>query len=166
MSLAENLRSIEIKKKISGIRIGHIHGVDKKGRLLVDFPGNIEGPLPARFAESAKQKLSSGVGTSDEKILLAFEKEDPKLPIVIDLICDAIEMTEKANNIALRIDETDDVYVDGRRIMYDASEQIVLRCGKASITLTRAGKVIIRGAYVLNRSSGVNKIKGGSVQIN
>ena len=41
-----------------------------------------------------------------------------------------------------------------------------LRCGKASITLTRAGKVLIRGAYLLSRSSGVNRIKGGSVQIN
>jgi hypothetical protein len=42
----------------------------------------------------------------------------------------------------------------------------VLHCGKASITLTRAGKVIIRGEYVLARSSGVNRIVGGSVQIN
>ncbi|MEW5071937.1 hypothetical protein AB1P14_09365, partial [Pseudomonas aeruginosa] len=38
--------------------------------------------------------------------------------------------------------------------------------GKASITLTRAGKVIIRGAYLSSRSTGVNRIKGGSVQIN
>jgi hypothetical protein len=42
----------------------------------------------------------------------------------------------------------------------------VLRCGKASITLTSAGKVLIRGTYVLSRSSGVNKIKGGSIQLN
>ena len=37
---------------------------------------------------------------------------------------------------------------------------------KASITLTSAGKILLRGAYILNRSSGVNRIKGGSVQIN
>jgi hypothetical protein len=166
MSLAENLRSLETRKQISGIRIGYILGVDETGRLLVDFAGNTEGPLPARFAESVKQRLNSGVAPSDEKVLLAFENEDPKLPIVVDLICDFVEMTDKADNIALLVDETDDVYVDGRRIMFDASEQIVLRCGKASITLTRAGKVLIRGAYVLNRSTGVNKMKGGSVQIN
>lgn len=47
-----------------------------------------------------------------------------------------------------------------------ADREIVLRCGKASITLTRAGKVIIRGAYVGIISSGVNRIQGGSVQIN
>ena len=50
--------------------------------------------------------------------------------------------------------------------MVSARDQLVLRCGKASVTLTRAGKVLIEGTYVLSRSSGVNKIKGGSVQLN
>jgi len=54
----------------------------------------------------------------------------------------------------------------GERIDLKAENQITLKCGKASITLTNAGKVIIRGTYLLNRSSGVNRIKGGSVQIN
>jgi hypothetical protein len=47
-----------------------------------------------------------------------------------------------------------------------AKEQVVLKCGKASITLTKAGKVLIQGSYVLSRSSGINRVKGGSVQIN
>jgi hypothetical protein len=48
----------------------------------------------------------------------------------------------------------------------DAKEELTLRCGKASITLTRAGKVIVQGTYVLHKSSGVMRIKGGSVQLN
>ncbi len=59
-----------------------------------------------------------------------------------------------------------DVTIDGRRTVITAEDEIVLRCGKASITLTKAGKVLVRGAYVSSRSSGVNRIKGGSVQIN
>ena len=47
-----------------------------------------------------------------------------------------------------------------------SKEQLVLRCGKASITLTKAGKVLIDGSHVLSRSSGVNRVKGGSVQLN
>ena len=47
-----------------------------------------------------------------------------------------------------------------------AEREIVLRCGKASITLTRAGKVLIRGEYIFSRSTGVNKMKGGSIQLN
>ena len=56
--------------------------------------------------------------------------------------------------------------LDGERLVFTADKEIVLRCGDASITLTKAGKVIIRGSYLLSRSSGVNRIKGGSVQIN
>jgi hypothetical protein len=52
------------------------------------------------------------------------------------------------------------------RLELMAEKEIVLRVGDASITLTRAGKIILRGTYVLSRSSGVNRIKGGSVQIN
>ena len=55
---------------------------------------------------------------------------------------------------------------DGQRLIVTAKEEIVLRCGQASITLTKAGKVLIRGTYVSSRSSGVNRLKGGSVQIN
>ena len=47
-----------------------------------------------------------------------------------------------------------------------AKKQLVLRCGQASITLTEAGKVLIQGSYVSSRSSGINRVKGGSVQIN
>ena len=47
-----------------------------------------------------------------------------------------------------------------------ASREIVLQCGRASIVLTRAGKVLVRGAYLSLRSSGMHRITGASVQIN
>jgi hypothetical protein len=59
-----------------------------------------------------------------------------------------------------------DVASDGKRMLLSAQEEITLRCGQASITLTKAGKVLLSGDYVLSRSRGVNRIKGGSVQIN
>jgi hypothetical protein len=56
--------------------------------------------------------------------------------------------------------------VDDQRIVLTAEREIVLKCGEASITLTRAGKVLIKGRYVLSGSSGYNKIKGAVVDIN
>lgn len=56
--------------------------------------------------------------------------------------------------------------VDGRRIVFDAQDEIVLRCGKASITLRRNGRIIIRGTRVETAAEGVNRIKGGTVEIN
>ena len=59
-----------------------------------------------------------------------------------------------------------EVTLDGERIELAADSEIVLRCGKASITLTRSGKIVLRGTYILSRSSGPNRIKGGSIQLN
>lgn len=61
---------------------------------------------------------------------------------------------------------TETIKVDGKRVVIEGQEEIVLSCGESSITLTRAGKILIRGKYLLSRSSGVNRILGGSVQVN
>ena len=58
------------------------------------------------------------------------------------------------------------IKIDGRKIMVEGRDEVVLRCGRASITLTRDGRVAIRGVKLSSRASGSNKIKGGSVQIN
>jgi len=92
--------------------------------------------------------------------VLTFENGDPRSPVIIGCLHDANAQTlpDIPGNVELE--------VDGQRLVVSAREQLVLRCGKASITLTRAGKVMIQGAYVSNRSSGVLRLKGGSVQIN
>lgn len=46
-----------------------------------------------------------------------------------------------------------------------AGEQLVLRSGDASLTLTAAGKVLLRGAYVSSWSNGVNRIVGRTVRL-
>lgn len=51
-------------------------------------------------------------------------------------------------------------------LVLTAEKQLTIRCGESSITLTTAGKIIIRGKYIVSRSSGLHRIKGGSVQIN
>ena len=56
--------------------------------------------------------------------------------------------------------------VDGKRVVIEALDEIVLRCGQASITLRRNGRIVIRGTYVETRAVGTNRIKGGNVQIN
>ena len=59
-----------------------------------------------------------------------------------------------------------DLLVDGRRVVVEAKRELVLRCGKASITLTRAGKIILRGTHVVSKSSGANNVQGTQVRIN
>lgn len=59
-----------------------------------------------------------------------------------------------------------DIFVDGERILFEARKEIVLQCGKGSITLRADGKVVIKGTDLVSRSKGMNKIKGAAVRIN
>ena len=167
--LAENKRVAETLELIEGVRVGKIITVDESGQAFVDFPGNMQGPISARFTNSIKPGMLQKAVSADLDVLLVFENNDPELPIIIDTLYSLVDEIADASTIALETKgskEIKDVTADGKRVTFDAKEEIVLRCGKASITLTKAGKVLIRGAYLLNRSSGVNRIKGGSVQIN
>ncbi|MEO8341093.1 MAG: DUF6484 domain-containing protein [Nitrospirota bacterium] len=93
------------------------------------------------------------------EVLVVFESSDVRCPYIVGLIWEPEQNPPtQAGPIEAK--------VDGEQVVIEGKKEIVLKCGKASITLTRAGKVLIRGAYVLSRSSGVNRIKGGSVQVN
>jgi len=165
-SFAENIRELEIPKQIEGVRVGKIVNIDESGQVFVDFPGNAKRAVVARLTSSTKMDMLRHAASADQEVLLVFENNDPELPIIIDTLGSLFEEIVESSIVVLDKERRRDVTVDGKRVTFDAKEEIVLRCGKASITLTKAGKVVIRGTYLLTRSSGVNRIKGGSVQIN
>jgi hypothetical protein len=126
-------------------------GFNDEGEALVDFPRNgSPSPIPAISTMQLRPEFAGS------EVVLIFEDGDRSRPIILGVV-QAPNATDD-QDVALTIDK--------KTIGLNAEDEIVLRCGKSSITLTRAGKVLIRGAYVLTRSSGVNRIKGGSVQIN
>lgn len=136
--------------------LGKLHGFTTSGVALVDFAGNPSTePLPAR------QTCPITQADAGREAVLLFENNDLGKPIILGLL----QAPTAADGSSVQ-PEPVTVSLDGEQINLSAKNEIVLRCGKASITLTRAGKVLIRGAYLLSRSSGVNRIKGGSVQIN
>lgn len=150
---------------MDGLRLGTITGIDATGQVLVDYPGNDRGVLPARLTSSAKEKLPR-VSTEGRTVLLGFVNNDPGSPVIIDTLYSLLdEITEQPGPV-LEAQKPEEVTIDRRRVILDAEEEIVLRCGEASITLTSAGKVLIKGNYLISRSSGANRIKGASVQIN
>ncbi len=62
--------------------------------------------------------------------------------------------------------EKAEVKVEGRRIELVAEDEIVLKCGEASLVLRKNGRAALRGAQVETRAKGLNRIKGGTVAIN
>ena len=161
-----NVLKLDVHRQIQGFRVGKIVAVSKGGEVFVDFPGNPNNEVKARFTGSMNLNKLQAAATEGRDILIVFENSDPNLPIIIDAMHSMLDELTEPSDAVLEGEKPEDVMVDGRRITFDAQDEIVLRCGKSSITLTKAGKVLIRGAYLLSRSSGVNRIKGGSVQIN
>lgn len=145
--------SAQVPERIDGVVIGVLLGFKEDGSPLVAFPGNPEETALTARATTKLQDMDFG-----REVALLFEGGDPRLPLIIGVVQNPERKAEA------QVPFTADL--DGERILLSAQKEIVLKCGKASITLTRAGKILIRGAYLLSRSSGVNRVKGGSVQIN
>lgn len=120
--------------------------------LFPDQPGTAA--FPARSVVDLR-----GVQLGSEVVLM-FENGEARRPIVMGVLRTGCEqpLPEQPGRV--------EVEADGQRLFVNARKELVLRCGQASITLTRAGKVLIEGTYVSQRSSGVMRIKGGAVQLN
>ncbi len=141
---------------LHGVVIGELLALTDDGTTpLVRFPGQAgESAIAAR---SSVDLHGPHIGQS---VVLVFEQGDPARPIVMGVLRGATGWPQADKPAQVDVD------ADGQRLIVSAKEQLVLRCGKASITLTKAGKVLVEGSYVLSRSTGVNRIKGGSVQLN
>ena len=152
---AKSKQLINTKNEVSqgSVVIGALVGVDEKNQPIIVYPGN-----PVESGVIAK---STTLFTADDvgcDVAMLFENGDKTKPLIIGKIIQSNSDSKKNSMFDIKLDEEE--------ITLSAKKQITLNCGKSSITLTKAGKIIIRGEYVLTRSSGVNRIKGGSVQIN
>lgn len=147
-------------ERLTGVVIGILTGFNDDGEPLVNFEGTVTG-----LQRTARSTVSLGVESVGREVALMFEDGDPDRPLVIGLIQHPSRTPAEHHQKSSPLGEAG-VVVDGKRTVIKAEDEIELRCGQSSIILTKAGKVIIRGAYLLSRSSGVNRIKGGSVQIN
>jgi hypothetical protein len=152
---------LQSRNPANGIHIGEIVGISQSGELLVEMESSYANdPLRARSLTSI------GLESIGREVALMFEEGDPTRPIVIGVIERPQPGTGTVREKAGNDSPTTDAEIDGESITLSARRELVLRCGEASITLTYKGKIVLRGTYVLSRSTGVNRILGGSVQIN
>ena len=144
----------------SGIVIGTLADPAEDGRPMVYYPG-----IPGDKPLAAISTGSPAGHQAGREVALGFVGGNPALPIILGLI-QKTGTSEQSTSLETPENRLVDVQLDGDRLTLTADREIVLKCGKSSITLTREGKVILKGAYLSTHSTGVNRIKGGSVQIN
>ncbi len=164
------------------IIIGKLLGFNENGEPQVTAQGLSPDGLSAMSAVAITHQH---VG---QQLALLFANGDQSQPVImgliysplldmldnIEFVCDGqeddVELFEesarKNETKAEQPNELSSAYIDGDRVILEGKEEITLKCGEASITLTKAGKILIRGKYLLTRATGVNRIMGGSVQVN
>lgn len=153
------------------IIIGTIQGIDSNGQALVSFSGKAHtAPVSAISTIPVNHQLTG------RQVALLFAQGNINSPVIMGVIHSPLD--DILENVELSPDAehhhknqhssstNEDLTIDGKRLVIEGKEEIVLKCGDASITLTKSGKILIRGKYLLNRSAGVNRIMGGSVQVN
>ena len=142
--------------RIDGVITGTLVGLACDSRTaLVTYAGQ-----PDTAAIRASTVIDLHGRHIGRRVVLMFERGDPRCPVVMGRLRGDVEYPPDLRHASV------DVEADGERMVVAAKEQLVLKCGKASITLTRAGKILISGSYVLTHSTGTNRLKGGSIQLN
>jgi hypothetical protein len=129
----------------------------------VDYSGNTRGPRAAVTTVAfAKEELDELVAEQGAVVLALGEDGAPIVIGVVQAVPATRPPGRAGGERAVRLE----ALVDGEEVTVEGKERVELRCGKASIVLTKAGKVLIQGTYISSRSSGAHRIRGGSVEVN
>ena len=147
---ARQWKAMETEAPIAPAR-GHLVGWEVDRGLLVEL-GNGEVALAQSLVELSEAELRRAVAER-RAVMVTFEDGDPGKPVILGLLA---RVPGKARAAA----PPDDV------VVIKGQQSIELRCGAASITLRKDGKVVLRGTTVISRATKENRIAGGTVHFN
>jgi hypothetical protein len=139
--------------QLPGALVGEITGVDDCGRPLVRW-NDISAVSAQTVWTPGAPQWRECIGA---RVLVGFLNGDETQPIVLGLLEPPPAYQREGEARGPTKPET---------IRVEAGEELVIECGDAKISLRKDGRIEIRGTHVISRSSGPNKIKGGSVFIN
>ena len=152
----------------SSVVIALLVGIDKHASPIVSYPFITH--CKPQLANTTVQLSESDIGRqvailfaqgNQDKPLIIGKLFNPKIDKRTNQKIDLVTTTAEkptANHIEISSDDQQTEII--------AKNKIKLTCGRSSITLTQEGKVLIEGEYILTQSTGPNKIKGASIQLN
>ena len=169
----------------SALALGRLAPGSTVHSLLLQLDGRP--PVAARTTLVLDEAAIKAAVAGRQPALALFENGDPERPIIVGLVqpdqgaallgsllaqpvkaapASAVEPARAPVRSSEASRAPVVARVDGKRVVIEGRDEVTLKCGDASITLMRDGKMILRGTYVETTSRGVNRIRGGSVKIN
>lgn len=145
---------LALAARTEGVALAELIALDGNGGAWVAFDGEPHSRVALSIVDLSTAHLGS-------RVVCAFEHGDPARPIVIGRVRgddDGLLRQRAAGSVA--------VSADGRTLNVVVQQELVLRCGSASISLRCDGRIEIRGEDLLLQAAGANRIRGGSVQLN
>jgi hypothetical protein len=158
--------------------IGTLVAIDPQGRALVSFywADELSEQVPALTTQIID---NSSLG---RQVALLFAGGNQQQPVIMGFIHSPLDLvigqtvsaganadlveTELFPGPAQFVAPERSANLDGKRLVFEAEEEVQIKCGEASINLYKDGRVVIRGRNLISRASAVNRILGGSVQVN
>jgi len=163
--MSQPLRQIHAGSDLLGTaRVGSIVRISDDGHVYVEFEGS-GGEVGARLA-IPDTTPSSPAELCGSNVLLVFDGGNASRPIIVGFVRDSLrtgidpgKIPESANGIVPQKIHATSVLIEGDR-------EIVLQCGRGSISLSADGRIVIKGTRLTSRASETNKVRGAVVLIN
>lgn len=127
-----------------------------RATALVTFDGQ-----PTEAAVPARTTVDLFPDQIGHEVLLTFEHLDRTRPIVMGVLRAPADPAA-LNAAGLQVD----VRADGRRLTVKAEDELVLQCGRSTLILSADGRLELRADVIVSQAAEVNRIRGGSVQLN
>ncbi len=140
---------------------GHLTGLDDEGRLLFQSEGSTDAPIAVAIGiELSDGSLVKAARQLRRALVVRTTDATPRW-VLVGLVRERVStkaVTARPGTL--------EVGMDGETLKLTAERDIVLKCGAASITLRKDGKIEVKGTNVLSASRGPNRIKGASIALN
>lgn len=143
-----------------GVRTATVSSAGGEGGLRVSYE-----PDGTGVSFAARTTVAVSAADVGRSVVVALEEGDPARPIVLGILREAAPQPEEEVRL-LAPAGAPEVSVDGKRVCVEGEDEVVLRCGEASISLRKDGRITIRGMEIVSRARGTHKVKGATVLIN
>lgn len=140
---------------------GHLTGIDDEGRLLFRPEGSMGDPIAVAIGMPVADGTLVKAARQQSRAMVIRTGDTHARWVLVGLVRERLStqaVTARPGQL--------EVAMDGETLRLTAERDIVLKCGEASLTLRKDGKIVLSGTNVLTASRGPNRIKGASIALN